>query len=111
MSLASRTLGEPPDRLRLVARLFISPTQRRRGIAAALLATASDAAHSLGCVAILDVATKYGAAIRLYETNGWVRLGTVTVDIGTPELLDEFVFARPPAREVGTAKSDELRRA
>jgi len=102
LALASGALGEPPGRLALVARLFVSLRRRRRGIAAALLTTASDAARSLGRVAILDVATHFAAAISLYEAHGWSRLGMVTVDIGTPELLDEFVFAAPRVSEPGT---------
>ena len=103
MSLAASALAQPRDALAVVARLLVSPTHRRQGVAASLLASATAAAWAAGRRPVLDVATHFADAVRLYEALGWTRLGRVSVDIGETDLVDEFVFSGPPPGEA-TAK-------
>jgi GNAT superfamily N-acetyltransferase len=92
MNLATAVTGLPPDRLGVVARLFISPASRRQGVGSALLDTAEAYARSHHRHPILDVVTRFGAAITLYERRGWTRAGMVTHGIGDGVTLDEFVY-------------------
>lgn len=95
MALASRVTGQAPARLGVVARLLVSPAERRKGLGTSLLATAADAALSRGLWPILDVAASFDDAIRLYQRAGWVCAGQVTVRLPEAEPLDEFVYIGP----------------
>jgi GNAT superfamily N-acetyltransferase len=86
----------PSQQLAVVARLLVSPTHRRKGVAQALLAAALAEANRLDRTPILDVATHFEKAISLYETCGWRRLGQVAVEIAGVEPLEEYVYAAPP---------------
>lgn len=96
LDLASEALDRQADDLLVVARLLVHPDYRRRGVGAALLGHATAAARRSGARAILDVATHYAAAIALYERVGWLRIGTVTADIGLGAPLQEHVYVAPP---------------
>lgn len=96
MDVAMNALGQPREVLAVVARLLVLPTHRRKGVAASLLAHASRSAQTSGRFPILDVATHFADAIRLYEGLGWTRLGRVSVDIGGGHIVEEFVFCAPP---------------
>ena len=65
----------PLDRLGVVARLFVAPPARRSGVGRRLLATAVQAAWNRDLVPVLDVLFCYDLARRLYEAEGWERLG------------------------------------
>lgn len=95
LGLAQQALGVQLKDIAVVARMLVSPTARRRGVARALLAEAVAEAHRLGRKPILDVATHFIAAIALYESAGWRRLGLVTVDISGMDPMDEYVYATP----------------
>lgn len=97
MALACDATGRPPEQLCVVARLFVSPTDRRTGVGRALLAMASEGGHARGLWPILDVATQFDGAIRLYESCGWVRAGQVTVRFPGSLPLEELVYIAPPA--------------
>lgn len=62
--------------LGVVSRLYVEPSARRHGIARLLLAQAVAAIQERGQVPVLDVLLRYEAAIRLYEAEGWARLGS-----------------------------------
>lgn len=109
MALAGNATGWEPDRLCVVARLLVSPAARGKGVGRFLLATASEAGRSLGLWPILDVATQFEAAIRLYEASGWVCAGRVTVRFAGAEPLDELVYVS--GRPVAGDRSSRLRRA
>lgn len=99
MALASEATGWPPDRLCVVTRLFVSPSERRRGIGGSLLEQAAEAGLARGLRPILDVATHFQTAIRLYEQAGWTCAGQVTVRFDGEEALEELVYLGPaPAR-------------
>ncbi len=95
MALAAGVTGRPPDRLGVVARLFVAPAARRDGVGELLLGTAASAAVELGLWPILDVAAQFDAAIRLYEKCGWRCAGRVTVHFGDATSLDEVVYVAP----------------
>ena len=63
-----------------VARLLVDPSVRRTGIGRTLLAHALDAAVADGLVPVLDVVADARKAIALYESTGWVRLGSADLD-------------------------------
>jgi GNAT superfamily N-acetyltransferase len=95
MALASNATGRPPDQLCVVARLLVSPTERRIGTGGSLLALAAGAGRAQGLWPILDVAAHFDAAIRLYERAGWICAGRVTVPFHDEEPLEELVYLGP----------------
>ena len=97
LDLATEKTGIPASRFGVVARLLVSPDARRMGIGRSLLDFAAGYASRLGLKPILDVVDRHVAAIRLYESNGWIRLGQVTVTFGRGVPIEEFVFIGPGA--------------
>jgi len=95
LALAGQALQQPVERLGVVARLFVGLSARRSGTGRALLEMASADAVARGLWPILDVATNLHAAIGLYETCGWTRLGAVTVRFADSWSLDEYVYLGP----------------
>jgi hypothetical protein len=79
IDLATRALEVSAGQLGVVSRLLVSPTARGLGIGGRLLQAAADHATLVGLRPILDVHTVLDAAIRLYERNGWTRIGSVAV--------------------------------
>lgn len=75
-SLAS---GKPPERLAVVAKLFVSPGARGLGLGAALLDTASAEARRWRLLPVLEVLDHDRSAIALYERTGWLRVASVSV--------------------------------
>ena len=99
MALASDATGWAPDRLCVVARLLVLPTERRKGLGSSLLGVAAEAGRSGARWPVLDVAIHFKPAIRLYEKSGWVRAGQVNVSFSGAEPLEEFVYIGwPPPR-------------
>lgn len=95
MALASAATGRPPEQLCVVARLLVSPTERKAGIGNSLLAHAADAGLARGLRPILDVAADLDNAIRLYERAGWTCAGQVAVDFPNEVPLEELVYIGP----------------
>lgn len=95
LRLASEVLGQPVDRLGIVARLLVAPWGRRRGVGRDLLEAAAGEALARGLWPILDVATQLEAAIHLYERCGWTPVGDVTVQLGGDFTLEERVYRSP----------------
>jgi GNAT superfamily N-acetyltransferase len=92
MALASEALGVEPARLGVVARLFAAVDQRRAGVGRLLLGASTAAARVRGLVPILDVWVELRAAVALYESAGWIRLGTVRNELPIgPHDVDVFV--------------------
>lgn len=60
-----------------LAKMLVHSRTRRRGIAAELLAAAEREARNEGRTLIVLDAVTGGAAARLYERSGWVRVGDV----------------------------------
>ncbi|WP_344964592.1 GNAT family N-acetyltransferase [Streptomyces thioluteus] len=61
----------------VVARLFVSPRARGRGIGALLVGRAVREARSRGLQPVLDVVASDAAAAALYERLGWELMATV----------------------------------
>jgi GNAT superfamily N-acetyltransferase len=95
MDLAGRATGRAPEHLAVVARVLVSPSVRRRGVAQALLATAVHDAHHRGRQPILEVAVHFDAAIALYEYSGWQRIGQLTLDFDAEPALERYVYVGP----------------
>ena len=97
MDFAADALGQPIDRLGVVARLLVHPDRRGVGAGAQLLSRAAREAVSLNLWPILDVVTDLTAAVRLYEQQGWLRLGRVAVTFREAVTIEELVYVAPPA--------------
>jgi GNAT superfamily N-acetyltransferase len=103
MDLAATALGTATERLAVVARLLVSPSVRRQGVGRSLLEKAADHAAEIARTPILEVTTNERGAIRLYETSGWIRIGSTTVRWrSTGEVLDEYVYVAPGLRGAAT---------
>jgi GNAT superfamily N-acetyltransferase len=87
--------GQP---LATIKRLFVTPTARRQGTGARLLAQAHTWAVRSGLSLILDVVGPgSGAAIALYERAGWQHTSSAIADWTTPEGDPVTVrYYRPP---------------
>jgi GNAT superfamily N-acetyltransferase len=95
LALARQATGVSDEGLCVVARLLVSPRQRRRGVGRALLEAAAGEAHKRGLWPVLDVVSGHGAAVSLYERCGWVRAGEVTVRWGEHPEVQELVYLGP----------------
>lgn len=91
----SAATGLPPRQLAAVAKLFVAPSARGRGIGAALLATACAEARLRNLAPVLEVLDHDRAAIALYERMGWRRVASVPVPWAqagdAPMLLHAYV--------------------
>jgi GNAT superfamily N-acetyltransferase len=101
MGVMRQATGLSDDCFGVISRLFVSPATRRRGVGRALLSTATDAAVSRGLVPVLDVVTNNKAAMALYESMGWARVGTAVVNLPDGSTLDEVVYIGPGAPSTG----------
>jgi len=100
MRVAQHATGRTRDGLAVVARLLVSPHARRLGLGRSLLATAVTATHGRGWWPVLDVATHFTSAMKLYETCGWQRIGQVTTRFPAEDPLDEYVYiGQPPPHD------------
>jgi len=98
LAVASQALARPIDRLGVVARLLVSPESRREKVGQTLLNRASSEATSRGLWPILDVVTTFDAAISLYESFGWERVGQVAFRFHDGGSVEEFVYVSPERR-------------
>lgn len=95
LAMASRALVRPVDQLGVVARLLVSPDTRRENVGRTLLNKASGEASRRDLWPILDVVTTFEAAVNLYESCGWVRVGQVTFRFHEGGSVEEFVYVGP----------------
>jgi GNAT superfamily N-acetyltransferase len=95
MARAADATGRSPEQLCVVARLFVSPSHRGKGLGRSLLAGAAEAGRTRGLWPILDVAAHFATAIRLYEGAGWTCAGRVSAAFPGEEPLDELVYVAP----------------
>jgi ribosomal protein S18 acetylase RimI-like enzyme len=95
VGVATSATGLPVDHLAVVARAFVVPGYRRRGIGSSLLAAAIASARSEGLSAVLDVLESDRAAIALYEQLGWQRIGWVMLRSRQGEHLPSYVYRSP----------------
>ena len=83
MPAARRATGLSADRFAVMARLMVSPTAQGRGVGRRLLSTAVEGAREQGRRLVLDVVQDSAAAIRMYESAGWIRLEPLTLELWT----------------------------
>jgi GNAT superfamily N-acetyltransferase len=95
LAMAGQTLNRPVDQLGVVARLLVSPDTRREEIGRTLLNAASSEAIGRGLWPILDVVTTFEAAVNLYESCGWARVGQVTFRFHDGGSVEEFIYVGP----------------
>jgi len=81
VALAQEATGLPVDRLTVLARLLVHPDARGRGVGRALVRTATARARATGRRAVLDVLQETTGPARLYESEGWTRLGPTSLDL------------------------------
>ncbi len=99
----SAATGLPPQQLAAIAKLFVAPHARGRGIGAALLGQASAEARTRGLAPVLEVLDHDRAAIALYERAGWRRVASDPVPWAragdAPMLLHAYIAPQdePPA--------------
>jgi GNAT superfamily N-acetyltransferase len=102
MENAVQATGWPAERMVVVSRLLVAPTARRAGTGRRLLGTAVTEAHAIQRWPVLDVATHLDAAIALYESQGWTRVGAVTFrfrDGARTREANSFVYVGPRPRD------------
>lgn len=95
IDLAVCEMGVEANRLVVAARLLVAPDERRHGLGRLLLERAAADAYDRGLQPILDVTTRFRAAVSLYEGLGWQRLGMVSVAFPDGTTIDEYVYAAP----------------
>lgn len=95
MAVASEVTGLPETGLAVVGRLLVTPSARRRGVGAALLARAAGEAWQAGRQPVLDVVTDHSEAIALYKRQGWRLAGSMQVTWANGQTIDELVFVGP----------------
>ncbi len=88
----------PADQLAAVARLFVAPSGRGRGLGAALLAAAGAEAYARGLRPALDVVDHDSAAMALYERAGWQRIASAPASwaLANGERLVLHYYLAPP---------------
>lgn len=104
MAAASEATGAPVESLAAVARLFVEVDARGSGVGRRLLEAAVNDANVRGRTAVLDVWTELPAAVALYESAGWRRVGDVTFEFRSgctsrcahTGPLHSFVYVAPP---------------
>ncbi len=99
-SMAS--IGIPAHELASVARLFVVPQARGRGVGARLMERVSDQAANLGLRLVLDVVDDGGPALAFYDRLGWRVVDQrpaewLAPDGRAPTLQTYLAPDRPPA--------------
>ena len=115
LALAQEATGLPSDRFAVLARLLVHPDVRGRGVGRTLVRTASERAYATGRRAVLDVLQSTTGPARLYESEGWTRLGPTRLDLsgfgyGDVPALELWVYLSPRA-PLPTPASDRRGRA
>lgn len=102
VEVATEALRRPPEELAFVARMYVVPDARRNQVASSLLAAAASHAAGDGRLGVLDVWEGLRAAVALYESAGWRRIGTARITFGSGctsrcvhdgDAITSFVFA------------------
>jgi GNAT superfamily N-acetyltransferase len=90
--------GVHPSGVGVVSRLMVARDARGYGLGRRLLTVATDEARRRGLLAALDVVISYAAAIAVYETEGWRRIGRISIPMPNGELVGEYVYVLPAIR-------------
>lgn len=93
---------EPAGTIAYIQTIEVAPTQRNRGVARELLRRLENAAREAGASTIwLHVAEENAAAIRLYESRGYLRQGSE--ENFYAQDIDALIYAKALAGEAGGA--------
>jgi GNAT superfamily N-acetyltransferase len=100
----SAASGLPPERIAAVAKLFVAPAGRGRGLGALLLDQASAEARRRGLHPALEVLDHDREAMVLYERAGWRQVGSApaswaVTSAGQPMQLHYFLAPHVPPRQ------------
>ncbi|KAI0407583.1 acyl-CoA N-acyltransferase [Xylaria palmicola] len=92
----ARWLDEHPrDNAAMLARLFVRPGSRKRGVATRLVRAVEDEARGQGRRLLILALVKDQDAIRLYQRLGWEHYTTTTFRWGEGNEMDAECFASP----------------
>lgn len=96
---AARLLTEkhniPTSHIAVLGRLFVMPQARGYSLGRRLTETATRNARDASLTPVLDVMEKDKAAIALYESLGWHRLGSIQHNFGDGLSECAFAYAAP----------------
>jgi ribosomal protein S18 acetylase RimI-like enzyme len=92
--LVART-GVAESEVAVLARLFVGPAARGRGLGKMLAQTAFDYASLKRRKAVFDVMEKDHAAISMYERMGCVLLGRTSYEVSTNHAVHVCCYAAP----------------
>ena len=81
---AAAATGRGLSGLACIARLFVDPAVRRAGVGGLLLDAATDAAWGMDRWPFLDVWEALPNALALYDSRGWLRVGTEDIVFTSP---------------------------
>jgi ribosomal protein S18 acetylase RimI-like enzyme len=100
----SAASGLPPERIAAVAKLFVAPAGRGRGLGALLLDQATAEARGRGLRPALEVLDHDREAMALYERAGWRQVGSApapwaVTSAGEPMQLHYFLAPHVPPRQ------------
>lgn len=87
-----RQTGIELDQLAVVGRLFVSPEARGNGLARRLMDMVENEAGQRSLTLVLDVMEKDRAAIGLYESRGWRRIGSMRHDLPAGEAVPAYAL-------------------
>lgn len=98
--MVGATAGTPHERVAVLARLFVSPDARGKGVASLLVDAAESRAAADGLHLALEVLEKDVAAVELYERRGWRKVKVVDHENGQgdryPSLIMELATKVQP---------------
>ena len=78
MTMAAEATGCSVEKLAAVSRMLVRSDARRRGVGRRLLAAVVDDAYARGLWPVLDTGAVFDAAIAMYESFGFTRVGPVS---------------------------------
>lgn len=100
-AFASSMLADSPGEMKL-DKLYVDPAQQRLGLGGRLIAQVVARAQSLGCSAlILAVNKRNKGAIQAYQKHGFVVRDSVSANIGSGFVMDDFIMAKSLASNSG----------
>lgn len=85
----------PSETFAILARFFVGPTARNRGVARQLVEAAVEWSRENGLRLVLEVLVKDQAAMRLYERLGWIQIRRTQFHFGDNQQMQSFYYVAP----------------
>lgn len=98
---SSRT-GSDRGTAAVIARLFVRPNARGRGLAAALMSEAEQHARQQGTHPVLDVVEDDDRVVAFYERLGWAFLGSAEQRWGPDQIVTVRCYTAPRTTASGS---------